>query len=344
MIEPAERVALAPFTTLELGGPAEYFVRASSREEILDALRWARARGLPVNVLGGGSNVVIADAGLPGLTLRVDTRGVRSTRVGEHVEVEVEAGEPWDALVGRTVAEGWAGLECLSGIPGLTGATPIQNVGAYGQEVAETIERVELLDRDSLSVVTRTREQCKFGYRSSIFKHEPERQIVLSVTFALRPAGAPSVKYAELARALGHRQPTLQETRETVLRLRRAKSMVLDAADENRRSVGSFFLNPVLTDAQVMSLRGRVAVEPPVFAADGGSKVPAAWLIERAGLRKGQRSGAVGLSSKHALSIVHHGGGTTAELVAFARHIRDQVRMHLGVNLEPEARLLGVTW
>jgi UDP-N-acetylmuramate dehydrogenase len=338
----AEGVPLAPFTTLELGGPAEYLVRASDRASLLDALRWAQARGLPARVIGGGSNLVIADAGLPGLTIRMETRGVRSApAAGGCVELEVEAGEPWDALVERSVEDDLAGLECLSGIPGLSGATPIQNVGAYGQEVAETIRRVTLLERDTLQVVTQTREQCGFRYRDSNFKRQPERWVVLSVTFGLREHGTPSLRYAELARAVTG-AATLREVRAAVLHLRRTKSMVLDAGDENRRSVGSFFLNPVLSAEQLRELTERARVQPPAFAADGGSKVPAAWLIERAGFAKGQRAGNVGISSRHALALVHHGGGTTTELVQFARQIRDTVRARLGVALEPEARLLGI--
>ncbi|HKP56974.1 MAG TPA: UDP-N-acetylmuramate dehydrogenase [Polyangiales bacterium] len=341
MIE--QGVPLAPFTTLELGGPAEYFVRAGDRATLVDALRWAHARGLPVRVIGGGSNLVIADEGLPGLTIKVETRGVRSTHAADGcVELEVDAGEPWDKLVERSVEEDLAGLECLSGIPGLAGATPIQNVGAYGQEVAETVRRVELLERDTLQVVTHTHAHCGFSYRDSNFKREPDRWVVLSVTFALRKGGAASLRYAELARAVAG-QATLRETRRAVLELRRNKSMVLDPSDENRRSVGSFFLNPVLRAEQLGELAQRAQAAPPVFAADGGSKVPAAWLIERAGFTKGQRTGHVGISSRHALALVHHGGGTSVELLGFARLIRDQVRARFGVTLEPEARLLGLT-
>jgi UDP-N-acetylmuramate dehydrogenase len=338
----AQRVPLAPFTSLELGGPAEYFVRASDRASLIDALRWAQAQGVPARVIGGGSNLVIADAGLPGLTIRVETRGLRNSPAADGCrELEVEAGEPWDALVERCVDDDLAGLECLSGIPGLAGATPIQNVGAYGQEVAETIRRVELLDRHTLQVVTRTREQCGFSYRDSSFKRDPDRWIVLSVTFTLREHGAPSLRYAELARAVAA-QPTLREVRRAVLDLRRAKSMVLDPNDENRRSVGSFFLNPVLSAAELQTLTQRAQTPPPTFAADGGNKVPAAWLIERAGFAKGQRAGNVGISSRHALALVHHGGGTSEELVQFARHIRATVHATLGITLEPEARLLGL--
>jgi UDP-N-acetylmuramate dehydrogenase len=344
----AEQVPLAELTTLELGGPAEYLVRAADRTTLIAALRWARARGLPVQVIGGGSNLVVADQGLAGLTVRVETRGVRRQRAGDAVELEVEAGEPWDALVATAVGDDLAGLECLSGIPGFTGATPIQNVGAYGQEVAQTITRVELLDRDSLEVVTRSRDECGFGYRTSAFKRTPDRFVVLSVSFALREHGPATIRYAELARALPA-TPSLQQARDAVLQLRRSKSMVIDPADENRRSAGSFFLNPVFSPerARAVAARavaaGQLASEDalPTFAAEGGVKVPAAWLIERAGFTKGHRVGAVGISSRHALALVHHGGGTSAELLALAKQIRDRVENVFGVRLEPEPVLLG---
>jgi len=343
-------VPLAGLTTLELGGAAEHFVRATDRAAIVDALRWARARALTVTPLGGGSNVVVSDRGVPGLVLALATRGVQVQREGETVLVSVEAGEPWDALVARTVDESWAGIECLSGIPGLTGATPIQNVGAYGQEVSQCIHSVELLDRESLELSTRDGAACGFGYRWSAFKTEPDRFLVLAVTFALR-VGAPAVpRYGELSAALAN-QPgaSLREIRAAVLELRRAKSMLLDPADPNRRSAGSFFLNPVLADEPLRWLTERAlaagviarADELPGFAADGGRKIPAAWLIERAGFTKGQRSGAVGISSKHTLALVHHGGGTSAELVAFARQVQERVEQRFGVRLQPEPVFLG---
>jgi UDP-N-acetylmuramate dehydrogenase len=352
MTEPAiaEQVSLAQFTTLELGGPAEYFLRVADRATLLEALAWARDRSLPVHVLGGGSNVVISDQGLPGLTIRIETRGISTSRAGDLVEVQVEAGEPWDALVERTVADDLAGLECLSGIPGLTGATPIQNVGAYGQDVSQTIRAVELLDRRSLQVVTFAPDACGFGYRTSAFKAEPDRYVVLGVRFGLREHGPASVKYAELARAIAKRQPSLREVRDAVLALRRGKSMVIDPTDENRRSVGSFFLNPVVSAEQVREVAARAvtaglirdATELPTFAADGGVKIPAAWLIERAGFSKGYRRGLAGISSRHALALVNHGGSSEG-LIELARAIRDGVEAKFGVRLHPEPMLLGLS-
>lgn len=354
MSEPAiaEQVPLSQYTTLELGGPAEHFVAVADRAALIDALHWARARSLPVQVLGGGSNVVISDQGLPGLTIRIETRGVKASRAAGGVRLEVEAGEPWDAIVARAVADDLAGIECLSGIPGLAGATPIQNVGAYGQEVSQSIVHVELLDRASLQLVTRSRAQCGFGYRTSGFKADPDRYIVLSVTFGLQEHGPASVRYAELARAIANPQPALAEVRETVLRLRRTKSMVLDPQDENRRSVGSFFLNPVVSDLQAREVAARAisagliraAAELPTFAADGGVKIPAAWLIERAGFAKGLRVDNVGISSRHSLALVHHGAGSSAKLVELARTIRAGVELRFGVRLRPEPVLLGLTF
>jgi UDP-N-acetylmuramate dehydrogenase len=352
MSEPAiaEQVPLSQYTTLELGGPAEHFVRVADRAALIDVLQWARARSLPVHVLGGGSNVVISDHGLPGLTVRIETRGVRVSPAADGVELHAEAGEPWDALVARAVADDLAGIECLSGIPGLAGATPIQNVGAYRQEVSQTIRRVELLDRNSLQVVTRSAAECGFGYRTSAFKATPDRFVVLGVTFGLQEHGAASVRYAELARSLANPRPSLAEVREAVLQLRRAKSMVLDPADENRRSVGSFFLNPVLSESQARALAARALsagviqteAELPTFAADSGVKIPAAWLIERAGYKKGLRAGNVGISSRHSLALVHHGGGSSAKLVELARAIRDGVLGQFGVHLHPEPVFLGL--
>ena len=346
----AEHVPLAAYTTLELGGPAEYFVRAADRGTLRDALQWARARSLPVQVVGGGSNLVVSDDGLPGLTLRIETRGVRTAPAadGDRVELTVEAGEPWDALVARTVDDDLAGLECLSGIPGFAGATPIQNVGAYGQEVAQCIREVELLDRESLEVVTLSNHACGFGYRTSAFKSQPDRYVVLSVTFALTKHGSPAIRYPELARALGG-SPSLRDVRETVLRLRRAKSMVIDPSDPNRRSAGSFFLNPVLPGPRADALAARATAagliaEPsalPTFAAAGGRKIPAAWLIEHAGFAKGTRYGTVAISSNHALALVHHGGGSSAQLLELARAIRDRVYAVFDVQLEVEPVLLG---
>jgi UDP-N-acetylmuramate dehydrogenase len=344
-------VPLAPLTTLELGGPARFFVRADSEAVVAEALQWARGRGLPVFVLGGGSNLVVSDAGFEGLVLQVAPPGLTFQAAGGEVLVEAGAGQPWDALVDQAVARDLAGVECLAGIPGLVGATPIQNVGAYGQEVSETIRRVRVLDRKSLQVADLEPEACGFGYRDSAFKRAPDRVVVLAVTFALRPGGAPTLRYPELRAALPG-QPGLAEVRDTVRRLRAAKSMLLISGDENRRSAGSFFMNPLVAPEQAERIAAQAvseglvqeAAQVPRFPAAGGQvKLAAGWLIERAGLAKGFRQGAVGISTRHALALVHHGGGSTALLLALARHVRDTVAARFGVRLVPEPTLLGVS-
>jgi UDP-N-acetylmuramate dehydrogenase len=345
-------VALAPLTTLELGGRARHFVEARDEATILAALAWARGRGMPVFVLGGGSNVVVADAGYDGLVVRVVTTGRSFVPAGREVLVTAAAGEPWDALVAETVARDLAGLECLSGIPGSVGATPIQNVGAYGQEVAETIRSVRVADRRDGSIVELSPAACAFAYRDSAFRRAPERYVVLDVTFALQPGGAPTLRYRELGDAIGA-APTLATVRDTVIALRRRKSMVIDPADPNRRSAGSFFTNPIVTDAVAQRLVGLAVSEGLVRAPEdvprwpagpGLVKLSAGWLIERAGITKGLRVGAVGVSTNHALALVHHGGGTASELVALARRVRDAVAARFDVTLTPEPIFVGAAW
>jgi UDP-N-acetylmuramate dehydrogenase len=349
----ASDVPLAPFTTLELGGPARFFVEATDEGTVVEALRWARERAVPVFVLGGGSNLVVGDGGFDGLVLRVVPRGVRFSGAGDLALVEVSAGEPWDAVVAQTVARGCAGLECLSGIPGLAGATPIQNVGAYGQDVAETVRAVRALDRQSGAVVELPPAACGFSYRDSAFKRAPDRYVVLAVSFALRAGAPPALRYQELREVLAAvPAPSLAETRTAVLTLRRRKSMVIDAHDPNRRSVGSFFTNPVVPRAQGERLIERAVAQGlvarredvPLFAAaDGAMKVAAGWLIERSGMHKGLRRGPVGISSNHALALVHHGGAATADLLALAREVRDAVEGRFGIRLVPEPTLLGAS-
>jgi UDP-N-acetylmuramate dehydrogenase len=336
---------LSPLTTLELGGPARHLALAADEAAVVEALAWAAARRLPVLVLGGGSNLVVADAGFDGLVVRMTARGRGFEAAGGEVRVTAQAGEPWDALVAETVARGLAGLECLSGIPGLAGATPIQNVGAYGQEVADTVRAVRVVERATGRALELSPEACGFAYRDSAFKREPERWVVTAVTFGLQPGGRPALRYRELAQALAARAaPTLAETREAVIGLRRAKSMVIDAADPNRRSVGSFFTNPIVTPAEAARVAAEVPGEMPRWPAGELVKLSAGWLIEQAGFPKGLRRGAVGISSRHALALVHHGGGTAAEILALAREIRDGVRARFGVTLSPEPVLVGARW
>jgi UDP-N-acetylmuramate dehydrogenase len=346
-------VGLADRTTLSLGGPARFLLEVPDAVAAAEALAWARSRGVPAVVLGGGSNVVVADQGFPGLVVVPTMTGMTIERAAPGVSLAVAAGEPWDAVVARAVGEGLAGVECLAGIPGSTGATPVQNVGAYGQEVADTITSVRVLDRSNLAERELPAEACGFGYRTSGLRRAPNRWLVLEVRFRLRPRGSPTILYPELERRVRERfaEPTLDNVCETVLELRRDKSMVLDdPEDPNRRSAGSFFVNPVLDPEGADEVAARAlalgvvagAEQVPRFTTgEGRVKIPAAWLVEAAGFRKGFRRGAVGLSSRHALALVHHGGGNTAELVALARDIRNAVRTRFGVTLQPEPVFLG---
>jgi len=342
-----QNVPLAPYCTMGVGGPARFLVEAAEEAAVLAAVRWAQERGLALSVLGGGSNLVVADTGVDGLVVKVALRGVSSREAGDGVAVTAAAGEPWDALVARAVERGWAGLECLSGIPGLVGATPIQNVGAYGQDVSQTVTAVHALDRRSGETVTLAREDCGFGYRSSRLKSgEPDRFIVLSVTYRLLPGRAPAVRYADLENDLARRgitRPSLADVRSSVLAIRRSKSMVLDPDDPNRRSCGSFFLNPVVDQAtfERVSLAAGDPAMPRWREADGRVKLSAAWLIEHAGLRRGDGPGPVALSTRHSLAIVCREGARAADVAAFAREIRAQVEARFSIRLVPEPVFWG---
>jgi UDP-N-acetylmuramate dehydrogenase len=344
---------LAALTTLGLGGPAATLVTATDAGGIVEAVRAADAAGEPLLLLAGGSNVVIADEGFPGTAVVIRSTGVRAERRGEDIDVTVEAGHGWDELVAETVVEGWSGLECLAGIPGSAGATPIQNVGAYGSEVAETIVDVRAYDRVAGEVVVLPASTCGFGYRHSAFK-ETERYVLLSVRFRLRPSlESQPLRYGELTRVLGvpaGGTAALGDVREAVLRLRRGKGMVLDATDPDTRSVGSFFTNPVLSPEAYVVLLARCAevlgpdTAPPSWPSpDATVKVSAAWLIERAGFTKGYTRGGVAISSKHTLALTNRGSGTTADLLDLARELRDGVLKTFDVELHPEPVLVGTT-
>jgi UDP-N-acetylmuramate dehydrogenase len=351
MNERRQGVPMAPRTSLGLGGPARSYICASESAHIVDALEDARRKGESVFILGGGSNVIVADAGFDGLVLEIATRGVQISVDGSRARVVVAAGEPWDELVATTVQRDLAGLECLSGIPGRCGATPIQNVGAYGCEVGETLVAVTAWDRELRREVVVPAGDCELSYRSSRFKRSPDRFAILAVEFELRVGGPPTCRYPELQRAVaGEPAPSLTQVRETVLTLRRRKSMVIDPADENRRSAGSFFTNPVVDGpcadrvAAAALASGFIerADQMPRYPATGGVKLAAGWLIEAAGMARGYGEGPFGLSSKHALAIVHRGGGTTAQLVEFARSVRDRVFDRFGVELAVEPVFVGM--
>jgi UDP-N-acetylmuramate dehydrogenase len=344
MLTPVEHAPLAPHCTLRLGGPARYLVEATDEATVAEAVQWAASRKLPVRVLGGGSNLVIADEGVDGLVLKIALRGVTAREIPGAVEVTAAAGEPWDDFVRHTVERGWAGLECLSGIPGLVGATPIQNVGAYGQEVSDTLAAVRALDREGGRVVTLAPADCGFGYRDSLFKSRaPGRYVVLAATYRLVPGGAPYLGYADIAREIGTASPPLSTVRETVIRVRRSKSMVLDPGDPNARSCGSFFLNPIVDAAALAAIDARAAglSMPRWPQPDGRVKLSAAWLIERAGFTRGQSEGPVGLSTRHTLAIVCHDGARARDVTAFARRVRAGVEARFGVRLHPEPIFWG---
>lgn len=335
---------LGPLTTLGVGGPARYFADLGTRAAVAEALAWARDHGLELTLLAGGSNVVVSDRGVDALVVRLGLAAESVERDGECVEVCAGAGQSWDGFVRRAVERGWSGIECLSGIPGHVGATPIQNVGAYGQEISDTLVSVDVYDRAEERCVTLAARDCGLGYRTSRFKtSDAARFIVLSARFRLSAAEPQTPRYPELARQFaGGRPPSLGRIREVVLTTRRSKSMLLEPTDENGRSCGSFFVNPKLEPHELDRLRARTPAPPPAFVeADGRSKVPAAWLIEHAGFRKGERWGAVGISSKHALALVCHDGATAAQLVEAAHRIRDGVAEAFGVVLSPEPRFLG---
>ena len=342
-------VPLAPFTTLGLGGNAADFARARDEDELIEAIGWADDRDRPTWILGGGSNVVIADEGLDGLVVRLSNRGLEIETDGPRARLRVAAGEPWDGVVAQAVAANLSGIECLSGIPGLAGATPIQNVGAYGQEIGDVLQNVRAYDRTAKTIVELTPADCALTYRDSALRREPDRWVVLQIELELAVGGVPEIRYAELERSLRGGPVTPARTRENVVALRRAKSMVIEPNDPNRRSAGSFFTNPIVAAdvAAEVERRARargllVQRDLPAWPVGDRIKLAAGWLIEAAGFRKGTRRGAVGISSAHALALVHHGGGTTADLLRLAREIRDGVLDVFGVELRPEPVMLGV--
>ena len=344
-----ENVALAPLTTLGVGGPARFFVEALTEAEVMEAVEFARSRQLPLFVLGGGSNLVVADAGFSGLVLKVGIAAVsQSTAPDGLIIFDAGAGFDWDALLAQTVEAGCAGLECLSGIPGTVGGTPVQNVGAYGQEVSETIQEVRVLDLQSLEIKTLSNAECEFSYRSSIFNtSERGRYIILRVSFAVQPGGKPSVRYADLQKFFANRpgEPSLAEVRAAVREIRLSKAMLIVPGDEDARSAGSFFKNPVVSQKVFDDLSARLEQRgmqlPSYPAADGFRKLPAAWLVEHAGFAKGYVKGAAGISRRHALAIINRGGATAADIIALKDEIQSRVLSEFGIQLQPEPVFVG---
>jgi len=351
----SEQLPLAGYTTIGLGGPARFFMECSGMDDLREGIAFAGERRLPLLVLGGGSNIVVSDDGFPGVVLHQASRGIEFTLHGRRCGVRVAGGESWDDVVAACVQRNLGGLECLSGIPGTAGATPVQNVGAYGQEVAETITAVHALDLTTLRTVSFTARECEFGNRRSRFKGaDAGKYIITGVDFDLPVTLHSTIRYAEIARAVesdSHTNaaepspPTLRQTRTTVLRLRATKGMLIDPNDPESRSVGSFFMNPVVSNDVFAAVQARWESNGnrttiPSFASDEGVKIPAAWLVEHAGFPRGSRRGGVGVSSKHALALVNY-NGSTHELLAFAEEIRSRVSSAFGLVLEMEPVIVG---
>jgi UDP-N-acetylmuramate dehydrogenase len=344
-------IPLAPLTTFKVGGPARYFLEANSEEEVIEGVRYARDRKLPLFVLGGGSNLVVADAGWPGLVIKIAIAGVNEIGGTQAArEFEVGAGVEWDSFVAQSVSANLAGVETLSGIPGTVGGTPVQNVGAYGQEVSETITSVRVLRLEDLDVRELSNGECGFSYRTSIFNSsERGKYVVLKVRFALTKGGEPRLAYADLKKYFEkqltkNETPTLQEAREAVREIRRSKAMLIVPDDEDCRSAGSFFKNPIidLRKFDEVVKEAKEAGTPPKYPADGGKvKIPAAWLVERAGFTKGYTHGPVGISKKHSLAIINRGGATAAEIIALKDAVQRGVKEKFGIALQPEPVFVG---
>lgn len=330
---------LAPLTTLNVGGPARFFLRAESEDEVISGFDFAREKAISLFILGGGSNLLISDRGFDGLVVRVALSGIGA----DSDTITVAAGEDWDSFVDYCVNNDLAGVECLSGIPGTVGGTPVQNVGAYGQEVSETIVSVRCFDSMANNIVELTNKECGFTYRRSILNtSERDRYVVLSVKYKLQAHGKPKLVYKDLIDAFGSRRPTLKELRERVLQIRRTKSMVLDTDDPNTHSAGSFFKNPVVPQDIFDKMQSNFHERVPNFpAGEGLIKVPAAWLIEQAGFYKGFAMGNAGLSTNHTLAIINRGGATATEIISLKNAIQGAVRKRFNIDLVPEPVFVG---
>ena len=343
-----ENIPLAPCTTLQVGGAARYFGVARREDEVREAVEFANTRQLPLFVLGGGSNLVVADSGWPGLVLRMAMGGIASESARDAVLFSVGAGHDWDDFVAQAIVQNCAGVECLSGIPGSVGGTPVQNVGAYGQQVSDTIESVRALDRKLDRVVVLPKPACGFRYRSSIFNtSERERYIILQVNYRLKRGGAPSLKYADLQKHFAETKaaPTLAEVREAVRQIRRGKGMLIVPGDEDSRSAGSFFKNPVVSEEQFQDVAARAEAKgvsmPSYPGLESQRKISAAWLVEHSGFAKGFRLGRAAISSKHALALVNTGEATADDIIQLKETIQGGVQSEWGLLLEPEPVLVG---
>jgi UDP-N-acetylmuramate dehydrogenase len=346
MMHLIENKPLAPLTTLGVGGPARYFLEAHLEEDILEGSAWAQQQGIPLFVLGGGSNLVVSDKGFDGLVLHIALSGIEAIEINNRDQVFFRAapGEDWDSFVQQTVEANCAGIECLAGIPGTVGGTPVQNVGAYGQEVASVIEHVRAFDLQERVFIEFPAVECAFAYRRSRFNStDKNRYVVTRVDFRLQRGGAPTLKYADLQRIfLAGAAPTLVEVAAAVRRIRQSKGMLLIKDDTDSRSAGSFFKNPVVPLQAVQTIAAITGAAPPTHdAGPEARKIPAAWLIEQAGFTKGYTHGAAGISTRHTLALVNRGGATAAEILVLAEEIRAAVAARFGVTLEMEPVQLG---
>lgn len=340
-----ENVPLGPLTTFGIGGPAQYFVEAATDEVIRDSIRFSKSKQLPVFVLGGGSNILVADAGFYGVVIKVAISGIEWKSERGNAIVSAGAGEDWDTFVAFCVDHDFAGIECLSGIPGSVGGTPVQNVGAYGQEVSDVLVEVQAYDRRTDSVVSLSGKDCGFSYRTSIFNTTArDRYIVLRAKYSLMEHGAAALRYPELEREFANfpGKPTLADVRSAVRRIRARKAMLIVEGDADCRSAGSFFKNPIMSEVDFADLQARAGVEPPRWPAGNGMlKTSAAWLIEHAGFTRGYSLGRAAISSKHMLALVNKGGASAGEIVRLADEIRARVKERFGVTLVHEPVLVG---
>jgi UDP-N-acetylmuramate dehydrogenase len=334
---------LAPLTTLKVGGAARFFIKANSEDEVIKAFCWADENAIPIFILGGGSNILVSDKGFAGLVLQINLKGIE---INENL-VTAQAGEDWDEFVKYCLERNLAGIECLSGIPGLVGGTPVQNVGAYGQEVSETIEKVRVFDKKSKQILELKNEDCKFSYRTSIFNStEKNRFIVLAVTFKLTENGEPKIVYKDLRDAFGDRKPNLLETREMVCKIRTEKGMMVRQGGLDSQSAGSFFKNPIVSNEDFEEIRQKseslkITTIPSFRIDDRSVKIPAAWLIEKSGFNKGYKLGNAGLSTKHTLALINRGNAKAAEILELKNEIQAKVKEIFQVELDPEPIFVG---
>lgn len=347
-----ENKPLAPLTTIKVGGAARFFIEAQTESEIIEAVRWAQNHQIPLLILGGGSNLVISDTGFQGLVLKISTKGIEEYAERGYVDLTAQAGENWDEFVAYCVKHGHHGFECLSGIPGTVGAAPVQNIGAYGQEVSQTVSEIKCYDRLENKIVylkngKSGKYECGFAYRQSIFNTTGKnRYVILAVGFYFFQQGTPQILYRDLQQYFGDKKPNLQETRDAVLEIRRAKSMVIDEDDPNSKSAGSFFKNPVVANEKYREISEKAKsdgkVNVPNFPVDENQvKIPAAWLIENSGFYKGYKLGNAGISANHALALINRGAAQARDIIALKEQIQLNVKKTFGIALQPEPEFIG---